>query len=133
LGGASKASDYTPVAFSGALPHTPSQGKEHCMKKQKDKTYAFRISSVDLKKIKAKAKRANLTVTDYLTACALDKEITVIDSLDSVLSELKAQGRNLNQLTVLSHQGRSYPSQIQKLTDAYGDICALLKKILEVV
>ena len=86
-----------------------------------------------MKKIKAKAKRANLTVTDYLTACALDKEITVIDGLDGVLSELKAQGRNLNQLTILSHQGRSYPSQIQKLTDAYGDICALLKKILEVV
>ena len=128
LGGASKASGYTPVAIGGALPHTPSHGKERCMKKQKDKTYAFRVSSADLKKIKAKAKRANLTVTDYLTACALDKEITVIDGLDGVLSELKAQGRNLNQLTILSHQGRSYPSQIQKLTDTYGDICALLKK-----
>lgn len=103
------------------------------MKKQKDKTYAFRVRSADLKKIKTKAKRANLTVTDYLTACALNKEITVIDGLDGVLSELKAQGRNLNQLTILSHQGRSYPSQIEKLTDVYGDICALLKKILEAV
>jgi hypothetical protein len=103
------------------------------MKKQKDKTYAFRVRSVDLKKIKAKAKQAKMTVTDYLTACALGKEITVIDGLDPVLSELKAQGRNLNQLTILSHQGRSYPSQIEKLTDAYGDICALLKKILEAV
>ena len=102
-------------------------------KKEKDKTYAFRISSADLKKIKSQAKRAKLTVTDYLTVCALGKEITVIDGLDSVLSELKAQGRNLNQLTILSHQGRSYPSQIKKLTDAYGDICAELKKLLGVI
>ena len=103
------------------------------MKKQKDKTYAFRVSSSDLKKIKTQAKRAKMTVTDYLTACALNKNITVIDGLDPVLSELKAQGRNLNQLTLLSQQGRSYPSQIEKLTDAYGDICSELKKLLEVV
>jgi len=103
------------------------------MKKQKDKTYAFRISSADLKKIKSQTKRAKMTVTDYLTSCALDKKITVIDGLDPVLSELKAQGRNLNQLTILSHQGRSYPSQIEKLTDAYGDICTELKKLLEVI
>ncbi|MDD4346810.1 MAG: plasmid mobilization relaxosome protein MobC [Desulfitobacteriaceae bacterium] len=103
------------------------------MKKQKDKTYAFRISSADLKKIKTQAKRAKMTVTDYLTTCALNKEITVINGLDPVLSELKAQGRNLNQLTILSHQGRSYSSQIEKLTEAYGDICAELKKVLEVV
>ena len=103
------------------------------MKKQKDKTYAFRVSSTDLKKIKAQAKRAKMTVTDYLTTCALNKEITIIDGLDPVLSELKAQGRNLNQLTILSHQGRSYPNQIEKLTDAYGDICTELKKILEAI
>lgn len=103
------------------------------MKKQKDKTYAFRVSSADLGGIKANAKRANMTVTDYLTACALNKKITVIDGLDSLLPELKAQGRNLNQLTILSHQGRSYPSQIEKLTDAYGNIFDELRKLLEVV
>lgn len=103
------------------------------MKKQKDKTYAFRVSSADLGRIKANAKRANMTVTDYLTACALNKKITVIDGLDSLLPELKAQGRNLNQLTILSHQGRSYPSQIEKLTDAYGNIFDELRKLLEVV
>ena len=103
------------------------------MKKQKDKTYAFRVSSSDLKKIKTQAKRAKMTVTDYLTACALNKNITVIDGLDPVLSKLKAQERNLNQLTLLSHQGRSHPSQIEKLTDAYRDICSELKKLLEVV
>jgi hypothetical protein len=79
------------------------------MKKQKDKTYAFRISSADLKKIKTNAKRAKLTVTEYLTASALNKEITVVDGLESLVPELKAQGRNLNQLTPLAHMGRVYP------------------------
>jgi len=103
------------------------------MKKMKDKTYAFRVSSADLKKIKAQAKRAKLTVTDYLISCALGKEITVIDGLDGVLSELKAQGRNLNQLVILSHMGKNYPSQIDKLTDVYGDIFKEIRKLLEVV
>ena len=58
------------------------------MKKQKDKTYAFRVSSSDLKKIKSQAKRAKMTVTDYLTTCALNKEIKIIDGLDPLLSEL---------------------------------------------
>ncbi|MDF1494991.1 plasmid mobilization protein [Caproiciproducens sp. CPB-2] len=102
------------------------------MKKQKDKTYAFRVSSADLNKIKINAKRAKLTITDYLTASALNKEITVVDGLESLVPELKAQGRNLNQLTTLAHMGRVYPEQIDRLTDAYGDIFSALKKILEV-
>ena len=47
-----------------------------------------------------------VTVTDYLTTCALGKEIVRIEGLDDLLSELKAQGRNLNQLTTLANMGQ---------------------------
>lgn len=39
-----------------------------------------------------------MTMTDYIVQCALGKEIVRVDGLDEILSELKAQGRNLNQL-----------------------------------
>ena len=47
-----------------------------------------------------------MTVTDYLGHCAWGKEITQVDGLEEVLAELKAQGRNLNQLTMLANMGR---------------------------
>lgn len=99
------------------------------MKKLKDKTYAFRINSDDLEKIKSKAKRARRTVTEYLTACALEKQITVIDGLDALVPELKAQGRNLNQLTMLAHMGTFQIAQMDAVTTAYGNICTQLTRL----
>lgn len=75
------------------------------MKQTKDKNYAFRISEKDLNTIKRKAKKAKMTVTDYITQSALGKEIIIIDGLPEIVSQLKKIGNNLNQLTMLSHQG----------------------------
>ncbi|MDD3016272.1 MAG: plasmid mobilization relaxosome protein MobC [Lactococcus chungangensis] len=75
------------------------------MKQIKDKNYAFRISKKDLDTIKKKSKKAKITVTDYITKSALDKKIVVIEGLPEIVTELKRIGNNLNQLTMLSHQG----------------------------
>ena len=47
-----------------------------------------------------------MTVTDYIVKCALGKNVRQTDELAPILSELKAQGRNLNQLTKLANMGR---------------------------
>ena len=74
------------------------------MKQIKDKNYAFRITDNDLNTIKQKAKKAKMTVTDYITKSALDKDIVIIDGLPDIVTQLKKIGNNLNQLTMLSHQ-----------------------------
>ena len=74
------------------------------MKQIKDKNYAFRITEKDLNTIKQKAQKAKMTVTEYITQSALDKEITIIDGLSEIVTQLKKIGNNLNQLTMLSHQ-----------------------------
>lgn len=74
------------------------------MKQTKDKNYAFRITDKDLNTIKQKAKKAKMTVTDYITKSALDKDIIIIDGLPEIVTQLKKIGNNLNQLTMLSHQ-----------------------------
>jgi uncharacterized protein (DUF1778 family) len=66
----------------------------------------LRISAEDLEKIRHKAEHANKTLTDYVTATCLGKEITVIPDLAEVLKQQKALGRNLNQLTTLANMGR---------------------------
>ena len=67
-----------------------------------------------------------MTVTDYLITCALGKEIVRIDGLDNMLSELKAQGRNLNQLTTLANMGRLSVLRGDELIHEYTRLCDTL-------
>jgi hypothetical protein len=78
------------------------------MEKLKDKKFAFRVSERDLNQIRIKAKRARMTVTDYLVASALNKDIVVIDGVEGLITQMKAVGKNLNQLTTLAQIGRGH-------------------------
>ena len=103
------------------------------MKQIKDKNIAFRITSKDLKEIQAKAKKSKMTVTDYITKSALDKEIIIIDGLSEIVSQLKKIGNNLNQLTMLSHQGLINTVKLdeteESLTTIYWKINELTKAV----
>ena len=72
-----------------------------------------------------------MTLTDYLTACGLQKEIVIIDGLEEVVRQQKAIGRNLNQLTTLANMGKINVVFLQELTDAYGQVSCLLSGILK--
>lgn len=103
------------------------------MKQTKDKNYAFRITEKDLNSIKFKAKKAKMTVTDYITQSALGKEIVVIDGLPEIVNQLKKIGNNLNQLTMLSHQGVMNTVNLheteESLTAIYWKINELAKAV----
>lgn len=51
----------------------------------KNRKLSIRISDTDLQQVHDKAEQAKLSVTDYVTACCLGKEIVVIDGLDEVI------------------------------------------------
>ena len=70
-----------------------------------------------------------MTMTDYIVQCALGKEIVQVEGLDEILSELKAQGRNLNQLATLANMGRISVVQSEDLIAAYSKLCSQLEKI----
>ena len=70
-----------------------------------------------------------MTMTDYIVQCALGKEIVRVDGLGEILSELKAQGRNLNQLATLANMGRVSVVQSAELLEAYSKMCSQLEKI----
>ncbi len=72
----------------------------------KKKPFAFRISESTYKTLKQKSKRSKVTMTEFLERAIIDKEIIVIDGIQELISELKAIGRNLNQLTTLANMGK---------------------------
>ena len=99
------------------------------MRKKKTSIITARMTPGDKTAIQKEARRAGMTVTDYLTACALGKEIVRVEGLDAILSELKAQGRNLNQLTTLANMGKLTLVQGDDLIDGYADLCRQLRRI----
>lgn len=97
----------------------------------KNRKMSIRISDGDLETIHTKAVEANMSVTDYITACCLGKQIVLIDGLDQVIRQQKAIGRNLNQLTTLANMGRVKAVYLQELTEQYKQVSLLISEILK--
>ena len=74
--------------------------------KKKTAIITARLTPAEKAAIERRAQQANMTVTDYIVKCTLGKNVRQTDELVPILSELKAQGRNLNQLTKLANMGR---------------------------
>ena len=98
----------------------------------KNRKLSIRISDADWQQVHDKAEQADMTLTEYVTACCLGKRIVVIDGLDEVIRQQKAIGRNLNQLTTLANMGKVKTVYLKELTDAYAQGSSLLSDLLKV-
>lgn len=102
-------------------------------REKKTEIITLRVTPQTKDRIRAKARELNLTVTDYLCLCGLGKRIVRMDGLDKVLSELKAQGRNINQLTTLANMGKIAVVYGDRLAEGYGQINEQLRQLLREV
>ena len=93
------------------------------MQKKKTAIVTARMEPEVKYQLQARARDANMTLTRYLIICGLGQEIVQVDGLDNLLSELKAQGRNLNQLTTLANMGRLTVLRGDDLLQAYTRLC----------
>ena len=100
---------------------------------KKSEIITLRVTPRTKKTIQELAQSAGLTVTDYLCYSGLGKEIVQVEWLEQVLSELKAQGRNLNQLTTLANMGRVTVLKGDALAENYGKIYEQLRELLREV
>ena len=102
-------------------------------REKKTEIITLRVTPQAKDRIRAKAQELSLTVTDYLCLCGLGKRIVRVEGLDKVLSELKAQGRNLNQLTTLANMGKITVVYGDRLAEGYAQIseqlCQLLREV----
>ena len=101
------------------------------MQKKKTAIITARMTPENKQKIENRAAQANMTITDYLTTCALGKKIVRMDGLDAILTELKAQGRNLNQLTVLANMGRLTVVRGDELAESYAALCSQVHQLTQ--
>lgn len=102
-------------------------------REKKTEIITLRVTPQTKERIRAKAQELSLTVTDYLCLCSLGKKIVRVDGLDQVLSELKAQGRNLNQLTTLANMGKITVVYGDRLAESYAQVSEQLRQLLREV
>ena len=101
--------------------------------KKKTEIITARLTPSEKAAIQKRAQRAGVTLTAYLVQCGLGKKIIRVDGLQEILSELKAQGRNINQLAVLANMGRISSLQVEDLLNAYSKTYSLIEKFVREV
>lgn len=99
--------------------------------RKKNVSISFRTTEEESEKIHSLAENAGLSLSEYLTEAALGKEIIRLDDLNDFTKELRAQGTNLNQLSVLAHTGKIKCVNIDSLLELYGRIQTEIKSALE--
>ena len=75
--------------------------------RKRNQTISIRLTTEEKKEIVAKAKLAQMTLTDYLIECSRNTDITVTD-LSEVLVELKRIGNNINQIAKKANSRRFF-------------------------
>lgn len=103
------------------------------MQKKKTEIVTARMTPEVKHQLQARAHDANMTLTNYLIICGLGQKIVRVEGLDTVLSELKAQGRNLNQLTTLANMGRISVLRGDDLIQEYARLCDTLGALIREV
>lgn len=95
----------------------------------KNKLVALRFRENEYNLIKSKADKANINFTEFVTRSALNKQITIVDGLPKILKEVKAIGRNLNQLTTLCNMGKIICPELFELKEQYSNAVVMLDEI----
>ena len=96
----------------------------------KTKRLNFRISDEEDAVIRKKAKAAQMTITDYVITAATQKEIINFEGLSKAVTQVKRFGNNLNQMLILSRQGRITTVNLSETQDELKRIYELLASVL---
>ena len=99
----------------------------------KTERFNLRMTKQEKEKIRKKAEKVQKRMAEFMIDMALEREIVVIEGLPEIIRELKAIGNNINQLTILAHQGKIRTIDFQNFTeqvaDIYVEVCDLAKRI----
>ena len=71
-----------------------------------------------------------MSVSEFVRSSAMGREVTVIEGVDELLTELRRQGNNLNQLTIMARQGRIDIVDMKPFMEVYSETWQTLNSLL---
>ena len=92
-------------------------------------TLTIRLTDSEKKKIVAKSRKARMSTTDFIIACADNAVIKTPEDLRSVVSQLKRIGNNINQIAIKVNSGAVYSVNFDKVIEMQNKI---YEKIFEI-
>ena len=90
---------------------------------------SFWVTDGEWNAIERNAAKTGMGLGEYLRISALGKTIYQVEELKPILHELKGIGRNLNQLTMLSHQGVVRTVNLTATADGIGRCYQAINKL----
>ena len=96
----------------------------------KDHFIHFRVAGWEKVHISKNAEKAHMTISEFVRAAAMDQDVTVVEGLDDLIRELRRQGNNLNQLTVMARQGRVGLVDMEPFMEVYERTWQTLNSLL---
>ncbi len=103
--------------------------KEITENRRRDMTLTIRLTDSEKKKIVAKSRKARMSTTDFIIACADNAVIKPPEDLRSVVSQLKRIGNNINQIAIKVNSGAVYSVNFDKVIEMQNKI---YEKIFEI-
>ena len=121
---ASRAHGYPPPHKNAGVPATPITFQERKRQKMRTRNLSipFRVTAKELEEIDRKAAKAKLNRTEYLIACALGKQITLVEDLKPLLAEMRRIGNNINQLAKLANMGKIQEIYLEETKESLDNI-----------
>ena len=99
--------------------------------RRRDKTLTIRVTESERAAITAKAKRAKLSLTEYIVTLSRQVEIHPPADLSPLLVELKRIGNNLNQLAMKVNSGMAYVPDLREIIEQQNNIYRQLLTMTE--
>ena len=93
----------------------------------------FRSTEEEKHRIMKKVDASDLSISEYLRRCALDKPVIVMEGVDQIAYELRAIGNNLNQITRAVNSGYVQAVNLQETEEVLGQLWQSLNSLQQSV
>ena len=97
--------------------------------RKRAETLTIRLTKAEKEMIQKKAKKAQLSITDFLVATSLRTEIHVAEDVKPLLIELKRIGNNINQITMKINAGALHSADFSEVIQGQRMIFEQLLRI----
>ncbi len=97
--------------------------------RKRAETLTIRLTKAEKEMIQKKAKKAQLSITDFLVATSLRTEIHVAEDVKPLLIELKRIGNNINQITMKINAGAFHSADFSEVLQGQRMIFEQLLRI----
>lgn len=99
----------------------------------KTKRKSVRLSKEEEKKILKKANTAGLNFSQYVREAALFHQVIVVSDIKDLYVQVAKVGNNLNQLTMLCHQGLVTSPNLEETKEMLNQVQIQLEEVLKEV